>query len=167
MNSFLLRKACRERENGASISYNLKWNVERFLVSESCQDCHWSDAMERFSACFFWTTIEVIVEHLRSTSSSQDIIPSLFLKQIFNTVGHELLLIFNTNLITVVVPDCLKTATVTQLLKSLNLDFSNLYNFRPISNLPFLSKILEKVALSQHSTETAVLKVLNIIYMET
>ncbi len=48
-----------------------------------------------------------IVERLRSTSSSQDIIPSRFLKQIFNIVGHDLLTIFNTSLITGVIPDCL------------------------------------------------------------
>lgn len=41
-----------------------------------------------------------IVERLRSTSSSQDIIPSRFLKQIFSTVGHDLLTVFNTSLIT-------------------------------------------------------------------
>ncbi len=58
-------------------------------------------------------------------------------------------------------------------LKKPNADINCLNNYRPISKLPFLSKILERVVLSQllpflnsthilhHSTETALLKVLN------
>jgi hypothetical protein len=68
------------------------------------------------------------------------------------------------------------------LLKKSSLDPNELNNFRPISNLPFLSKILEKVVLHQlsqhlltnnllslhqsayragHSTETALIRILN------
>ncbi len=88
-------------------------------------------------------------------------ISSRFLKQIFNTVGHDLLTIFNTSLISWVVPDCLNTATVTPLLKKTNLDSSNFNNCRPISNLPFHSKILEKIVLTQlqsHSMSNHILE---------
>ena len=64
----------------------------------------------------------------------------------------------------------------------MTLDPENLKNYRPVSNLPFLSKVLEKVVLDQllnhlqsnnlvyplqsayrsaHSTETALLKICN------
>ena len=79
-------------------------------------------------------------------------------------------------------PLIFKKAIVKPLLKKTSLDSEDLKNYRPVSNLSFMSKILEKVVLSQilqhvnsnkllsdfqwayhpyHSTETALLKVTN------
>ena len=89
--------------------------------------------------------------------------------------------IVNASLSTGIVPPQFKQAIVTPLLKKPGLDTNNMKNFRPVSNLPFISKILEKVVLIQlknhlsgnnlleifqsayrqnHSTETAVFSVL-------
>ena len=77
-------------------------------------------------------------------------------------------------------PDTLKTAIIKPILKKPNLDPETLKNYRPISNLAFLSKVVEKVVAERliehmqmnnlqeplqsaykhlHSTETALLKV--------
>ena len=90
--------------------------------------------------------------------------------------------IINTSLTTGIVPHDLKTAVVKPLLKKPSLDKNLLRNYRPISNLPFLSKILEKVVLHKllsnlqennfsnpfqsayragHSTETVLLCIVN------
>jgi hypothetical protein len=84
----------------------------------------------------------------------------------------------NTSLQSGVIDQSLKRATITPLLKKTSLDPDTLKNYRPISNLQFVSKILEKVALFElnnhlrrnnlmevnqsayrknHSTETALL----------
>ena len=90
--------------------------------------------------------------------------------------------IVNSSLCAGIVPHQFKQAVVTPLLKKTGLDQNDFKNFRPVSNLPFISKILEKVVLKQlqkhlrennllephqsayrkdHSTETAVLSVLD------
>ena len=83
-------------------------------------------------------------------------------------------------------PDLLKSARVKPLIKNQNLDPEQLKNYRPISNLPTLSKVIEKVVTRQlcnymvknglenkfqsayrkaHSTETALLRVNNDVLM--
>ena len=88
----------------------------------------------------------------------------------------------NRSLITGCFPSEFKQAIVRPLLKKSGLDATDLKNYRPVSNLSFLSKLLERVVQSRlqvfldsnelmpsqqsayrqhHSTETAVLKVYN------
>ena len=90
--------------------------------------------------------------------------------------------IINTSLASGFVPPDFKTAIVKPLLEKPSLDQNVLKNYRQISNLPFLSKILEKIVLHKllahlqennlcnpfqsayrtgHSTETALLRVVN------
>ena len=83
-------------------------------------------------------------------------------------------------------PSHFKTAVITPLLKKAKADLV-LKNYRPVSNLPFLSKVLEKIVVDQlttyknenqlgeslqsaykkyHCTESALLKVYNDLLME-
>ena len=42
-----------------------------------------------------------------------------------------------------------KTAAVTPIIKKRGLDVDNMKNYRPVSNIPFLSKVIEKNVVSQ------------------
>ena len=88
--------------------------------------------------------------------------------------------IINESLSTGVFPQCLKSAIITPIIKKASLNPNNMKNYRPVSNIPFLSKLIEKQAVKMvnahvvknnlgeelqsaykpaHSTETALLKV--------
>ena len=53
--------------------------------------------------------------------------------------------IINTFLTTGILPRCFESVIVKPLLKKPGLGVNDLKRFSPVSNLPFLSKILEKV----------------------
>lgn len=50
--------------------------------------------------------------------------------------------IINSSLVSGHIPDALKSALVTPIIKKPNLDPNVLGNYRPVSNLPFVSKVL-------------------------
>ena len=82
-------------------------------------------------------------------SCSLDPIPTNLTKQYLNDIIPLITRIINTSLTSGTVPSQFKQAIVTPILKKKNLDNNHLKNYRPISNLPFLSKVLERVVLNQ------------------
>ncbi len=93
------------------------------------------------------STLEHVVVQIRSTTCPSNCIPTWFLKEVFQSVGPDILTIINRSLSAGIFPSFFKHATVYPLLKKPSLDPCVLENFRPISKLPFLSKILEKIVL--------------------
>ena len=110
-----------------------------------------------------------------------DPLPTSITKQCLDDLVSLITFIVNASLFTDRVSPQFKQAIVTPLLKKPGYDSNDMRNFRPVSNLSFISKILEKVVLIQlkshlssnnllesfqsaykqnHSTETAVLSVL-------
>ena len=61
----------------------------------------------------------------------------------------DLLQIVNTSLLSGVFPQAIKTAVIKPLLKERTLDTSVMNNYRPISSLPILNKIIEKAVFQQ------------------
>lgn len=123
----------------------------------------------------------ITVSHMNSSACISNITPTKLFKEVFSTAGPVILQFSNNFLASGSSPNSFKNVIIHLLLKKPNLDPLPLSNYRPISKLSFLSKVLEKVISSQlisfmnnsvckcfqsgfralHSTETGPVKVTN------
>jgi len=88
-----------------------------------------------------------IINSASAKSCELDPIPNTLHYENLDILLPTITNIINTSFTTGIVPHDLKTAVVKPLLKKPSLDKTLLKNYRPISKLPFMSRILEKVVL--------------------
>ena len=78
-----------------------------------------------------------------------DPIPSSLMKQCLNDLVPLITAVISVSLSTCTVPKQVKQAVIIPVLTKPGLDTNDLKHFRPVSNQPFISKILEKIVLRQ------------------
>jgi hypothetical protein len=124
--------------------------------------------------------IKNVIKKATPKTCCLDPIPTQLVKECIDILSPVITRIINQSFASATVPRDFKRAAVTPILKKADLAADVLKNFRPISNLPFLSKVMEKVAAEQmiqhkkannlrekmqsayrehHSTETALLRI--------
>jgi len=160
----------------ASIDLNQAFESDYFLSKWTEEDL-----LTEFSPI----TVEEIYEAIMASpakSCSLDPLPTKTLETVARLLAPSITSIINLSLQEGVFPDIYKHALVTPLLKKPNLDQEIVSNYRPVSNLPFVSKMLERIVSRQldmhlsnfdllsptqsayrshHSTETALLTLQN------
>ena len=158
------------KESTTDVSFDLSSS----MVPSSEQLCLFSPASEK--------EVENIVKNSSKASCASDPVSSSLVINILPAILVFITNIINLSLSTGVFPSDLKSAIVCPLLKKPSLDSEVMKNYRPVSNLSFLSKLIEKVIASRlvkhlqnnglsdkfqsayrkfHSTETALLRVQN------
>ena len=126
--------------------------------------------------------ITKLIAKSKPKTSKLDPAPTGLIKQSVNIVAPFVTNIINASLTSGIFPTDLKKGLILPLLKKPSLDREELCNYRPITNLTFLSKLSGRVVASQmlaylqsnsllskfqsayrplHSTETAILRVIN------
>ncbi len=83
----------------------------------------------------------------KPTTCLLDPVPTTLLKELLPVAEEPLLNIINSSLSLGHIAKPFKLAVIKPLIKKPQLDPSELANYRPISNLPFMSNILEKLCL--------------------
>ena len=134
------------------------------------------------------TSEEVRLAILASSDATcaSDVIPTKLLKLCLGALLPPITTLINLCLRDSVFPNAFKTSLVSPLLKKHSLPKDDLASYRPISNLSFISKILERIILSRinshlstfsslssfqsayrkfHSVETALLRISNDILL--
>ncbi|XP_072046572.1 uncharacterized protein [Amphiura filiformis] len=184
-------KALPAHESSQDLSNNEKVsNIYKCLendVVELCNETFTNVDPERSASCSL-TNFDVlsendVLEYVQKSPAKScclDPIPTWLIKQHPDMFVPIITKITNDSLMTGAFPACLKQAIVTPLIKKQSLNPETLKNYRPVSNIPYVSKVIEKHVIKQisaymesnelcdplqsayrplHSTETALLKV--------
>ena len=126
--------------------------------------------------------VSKLIRSGNSKSCALDPMPTSFIKALLPVLLPAIHSIINQSLDQSYMPCALREAIVKPLIKKPSLDIENFKNYRPVSNLPYLGKLIESVVIDQiedhltknklheplqsaytrnHSTETAVVRVTN------
>ena len=126
--------------------------------------------------------VSKLIKGFAAKNCMLDCIPTWFVKDNLATFVPAITKMANVSFSTGVFPTALKHAIISPIIKKPSLDPNNLKNYRPVSNIKFLSKVIEKHAVNTitshmrecnlgeplqsayraaHNTETALLKVQN------
>ena len=129
--------------------------------------------------------IRTIIQSSPAQSCDLDPAPTFFVKDFLDCLLPFITRMCNVSLKESCLPSLQKQAMITPRIKKPGLDRDDVNNYRPISNLIFMSRVMEKIVARQliaylvannlmpklqsgfrsgHSTETAILRVLSDIY---
>ena len=155
-------------------------NVDNGMMNESHYNIFQGHSFDSFEP----VTIEELKEIIKSSNtktSCHDPLPQYVLSSILDSLLPTLCDLVNKSLSSGNI-DGVKEALIVPILKKAGLDNENLKNYRPVSNLVFVSKLIERVVLKRlnahmemnnlhvksqygykqfHSTETLMLRLVN------
>ena len=173
--------------------FSIKVEKIRSAIQSDCQNSDFVLSQPRYlgtkSAVLNLASVskvEVIVNSMANKSCELDSIPTWLTKKCLPELAPHITAIVNSSLESSEVPEQFKLALVRPLLKKVDLERDDFRNYRPVSNLSFASKVLERVVafrllehqdscglrelfrsayIKNHSVETALTRIHNDLCM--
>ena len=105
-------------------------------------------SLQRFRLITREYLVNIIMKGNNKTSPL-DPIPVWLLKKVLESVADLIVHIVNVSITTACFPTICKTSVITPVLKKPNLDSDDYSNYRPVSNLLYIGKVLEAVFVEQ------------------
>ena len=128
----------------------------RTSVCEEQVDLEDGESTETLPDCKLSQFEEVSVEYIKGLIKDMpdktcdlDIIPTWLVKRCIHEFAPWITALVNDSIASSTVPDSFQQALVFPTIKNVQGDRDSLQNYRPVSNLLFISKVLEKVVLDQ------------------
>jgi hypothetical protein len=119
-------------------------DLEASFLSLHGEQCH----LDRLVPVSVKSVTEIILA-FPAKSCGLDPLPTPLLKKFLSVLAVPITRIVNASLASGLVTDSLKHTVITPLIKKSSLDPQDFSNYRPVSRLPFLSKLIERVVLRQ------------------
>ena len=107
--------------------------------------------------------MEAVITKSASKFCELDPLPTWLLKECIVELAPVITSIINASIRNSCVPSSFKVAHIKPLIKKHGLDHEVLKNYRPVSNLSFVSKILERVILKQIEGHLATNKLMGVL----
>ena len=134
-------------------TFNLKFREYKVILIHPCVHvsttrlCRPSALLRTYIAN---SDVLKLLSSCKTKSCPLDPLPALMvLKECFHTLLPVYTRLINLSLNSGTMPETLKIAILSPLLKKINVDHNNFSSFRPVSNLKFLSKLIEKAVFAQ------------------
>ena len=138
-------------------------HTQSTLTSTTFTDHHPTPGVSQLHSLPVATTSDIrnLLNKSPTTSCALGPLPTWLLKDVTDTFIHFLTRFVNSSITSSIVPHCLKHANVTPVLNKANRDHNNMNWYRSISNLPFVSKLIERYVtrcLIKHLTDNTLLE---------
>ena len=131
---------------------NLRSNIQNSSQVNTSTDEDLPASQPPLFSNFKPTDVDEVTALIMQSEDKQcdlDPFPTCLLKKCLSVLAPIITKIINLSLTSGQFPNCFKKALVTPLLKKPSIDKNIYSNYRPVSNLPFISKITEKVIKSR------------------
>ena len=137
-------------EKVTKIRNDIKVKLSKFNDDEDdvCSACQCNTEFSSFKQITL-EDLGIIFSTMNNKFCSLDPIPTNLLSECFSEIGHVIVNIINQSISQGIMPESLKNAVVKPVFKNLKEDINAFSNYRPVSNISFLSKLIEKAVLWQ------------------